>query len=168
MLLLLSACGGTSTGGDTVDDQSNDNDQTEASNNGQVVDRQPPGQARAVVDGQEYTFTEPGGIECEVTEDHFSFSFVIGENEVAVGGGSTSTERDEWFGDFQLTVSNPVGEEVPIFYYPDPDLLINGEGLAINGNSVSYSGPMIKNDIGDPSNFDGIPAGHGTVSFTCG
>lgn len=168
MLLLLSACGGTSTGSDSGDGQSNNNDQAAASSTGQVVDRQPPGQARAVVDGQEYTFTEPGGIDCEVTEDHYSFSFMIGENEVVVGGSSTFTERDGWFGDFDLTVFNPVGEEVPIIYFPDPNLLINGEGLAIDGNSVSYSGPMNRNDIEDPSNLDGIPAGDGTVSFTCG
>lgn len=170
LLLILAACGGGDNGGATDDTgaasggTSASDGQNASSGGGNVVDPQPPGQARAVVDGQEYTFTEPGGVDC-ITPEAITFSFRIGDNEVTLGGGANLYD-DGWLGGIDLTVFNPEGEDAPISYFPD--LANNGDRIAVDGDSVSYSGPMQRNDPDDITNIDGIPAGDGTVSVTCG
>lgn len=170
LLLILAACGGGDDGGATGDasgasgDTSAGNGQDASTGGGDVVDPQPPGQARAVVDGRDLTFTEPGGVDCNITAEAITFSFRIGDNEITLGGGANLYDEG-WLGAIDLTVFNPEGEAAPISYWPD--LGKHGEGIAIDGDSVSYSGPWKRNDPDDRTNIDGISAGDGTVSVTC-
>ena len=131
---------------------------------GAIVNRQPAGQALVSVDGQEYPMQEPGAIACTIADDTFSFSFRIGDNEVTLGGGANLYEPG-WLGDIRVTVGNPEGEAGPIAYFPD--LAVNGGGLAIDGSSLSYSGPMQKQPANDGSNPPPVDVGDGTISVTC-
>ena len=115
-----------------------------------------------MVDGLEYTFDTPGGISCTVTDDEFAFSHIIGDNEIVLGGGA-SISGGQWFGSVTLRVfaDNGVTEY-------SAKIVDNPSGIAVDGNSVSYSGPMEKRA---PSN-DGSPSepedvGNGTFSATC-
>lgn len=188
LLLLLVACGDDS-GGDTAggssqgagmatDSAGSSEDGTAATDSADsadagsetdgggargVVDPQPAGSAIAVVDGQEFAFDLPGGLACQVSEDEFSFSFRIGDNEVVVGGGATQS-NGEWFGSVSLDVfadNNVTGYSA--------NIIDNPSAIAIEGNSVSYSGPMEKLvPTGDGSVPQPEDVGNGTISFTCG
>jgi hypothetical protein len=184
LLLSLTACGDDS-GGDTAGRSSDDGTVASDSDSGTaatdsadsgdagsdsgsggsggVVDPQPPGNAIAVVDGQEFAFDLPGGLACQVSEEEFSFSFRIGDNEVVVGGGATRS-NGEWFGSVSLQVfaDNNVTDY-------SANVIDNPSAIAIDGNSVSYSGPMEKRA---PTEDGSVPepedVGNGTISFTCG
>jgi len=127
-----------------------------------VVDKQEPGKGIAKVDGLEYTFDTPGGLDCAVSADEFSFSFIIGNNEITLGGGASSTSG-EWFGSMSLMI---FGEDGVTQY--SADLLDNPAGIAVDGISVSYSGPMLRyppapaGQIAEPE-----AAGDGVFSATC-
>lgn len=135
-----------------------------AATSGDVVDPQPPGQATVAVDGLEYTFTEPGGVGCSVAPDAITISFIIGDNEVVIGGGVSRFEPG-WMGNIVLRIANPEGEPGPISY--STDLAEDGSGLAIDGASVSYVGPMLKQPANDGSNPPEVDVGEGTISATC-
>jgi hypothetical protein len=170
LLLVLAACeGGSATGPPTGDGAgsittSGDSASIPSAGNGSLLDPQPPGQAKVVLDGQEYTFTEPGASACSIGAESITFSFRIGDNEITVGGGANLYD-DGWLGSIDLIVWNPDGEDTPIDY--SPALADNGDGLVIDGKSMSYSGPWTRNDPSDPSNIDGVSAGDGSLSFTC-
>lgn len=171
-LLILAACGGGDGGGASGDNgagsdgtAASDDGQKASSGGGSIVDQQPPGQAKAVVDGQEYTFTEPGAVDCTITAEAITFGFRIGDNEVTLGGGANLYDTG-WLGGISVIVFNPEGEDAPIEYFID--LANNGDRIAIDGDSMSYSGPLQRNDPEDPTNFEGISAGDGTISLTCG
>ena len=117
-----------------------------------------------MVDGLEYTLTEPGAVACNIGGDSVSFSFRIGDNEVTLGGGASLSDG-AWFGAIELVVANPEGENGPISYYPD--LSTNAEGIALTGSSMSYSGPMLKQPAQDGSNPPPVDVGEGTISVTC-
>ena len=94
-----------------------------------------------------------------------TFSFRIGDNEVTLGAGANRYETG-WLGNIDMTVANPDGEEGPISYFPD--LAEHGDaGLAFDGNSMSYSGPMQKSPRNDGSNPPPIDVGDGVISVTC-
>ncbi len=171
--LVLAACGGPGQDESTSDASSNGGDIEDASSEadgdlgdgGEVVDRQPPGQATVSVDGQEWTLTEPGAAECSITADEIRFSFRIGDNEVTLGGGANLYDN-EWVGIIDLTVPDPEGGEGQASYFPDATAI--AAGIAIDGDSMSYSGPMQM----QPPNYGDLPepepVGDGTVSVTCG
>ncbi|MGA8039133.1 MAG: hypothetical protein WCA93_03400 [Acidimicrobiia bacterium] len=166
LLVILAACGGGSDGGITSGDTSSgDGGKAATSSGGNVVDQQPPGQAKATVDGQEFTFTEPGAVDCSVSEDAITMSFRIGDNEVTLGGGANLYDTG-WLGGIDLIVFNPEGEDAPITY--QANFADNGDSVAIDGDSISYSGPITRNDPDDPTNLDGISVGDGTITLTCG
>lgn len=131
---------------------------------GVVVNPQPPGQAIALVDGLEYTLTEPGGFPCSITPDAISIAFRIGDNEVILGGGVNLYDTG-WSGGIDLRVANPDGEQGPISYFPDPATI--GNGIAIDGESMSYVGPMQKRPANDGSNPPPVNVGEGSFSATC-
>lgn len=131
---------------------------------GAVVDPQPPGQAVASVDGQEFTLVEPGALACTLADDSITFSFRIGDNEVTLGAGANRTD-DEWFGGIDLRIANPTGEDGPISYFPE--LPANSAGMVVDGDSFSYFGPMMKQPPNDGSNPPPVDVGDGTVSITC-
>jgi hypothetical protein len=186
LLFLLAACGGDDSDADASDAESGDaataaSDDSESDDSGSddggsddggsddsgsgggVVDAPPPGTAFAMVDGQEFTFDLPGGLPCEVSEDEFSFSFRIGDNEVVVGGGATRS-GGEWFGSMSLQVfaDNNVTDY-------SANIIDNPSAIAVDGQSASYSGPMQKaapTEDGSPPQLEDV--GTGTISFTCG
>lgn len=165
LVVVVAACGGG--GGESDNGASSDDggsDSGGSPSGGDVVDPQPAGQAKATVDGLEYTFTEPGGVDCAVAENEFSFSFVIGDNEVVLGGGGfRSSSDDEWLTSPDLRVFNPDSEPGPISYFPVADSV----EIAIDGNSVSITGPMQKQPANDGSNPPPVDVGEGTFTFTC-
>lgn len=164
MVLVLGACGGDDAGSNSTNDTVQEGSTGEASG-GVVVAPQPPGQAMVMVDGQEYTLTDPGAIACMIAQDSLTFSYRVGDNEVTLGGGANLYDTG-WLGGIDLRVANPAGEPGPITYFPD--LATHGDAVAIDGASMSYSGPMQKQPANDGSNPSPIDVGDGTISVTCG
>ena len=161
LVMVLSSCAGSdSADGETAAQESGAGSNTA----GDVVNKQPPGQAFVAVDGQEFTLTEPGGLDCAVSQDSVTFSFRIGDNEVTLGGGANLYDSG-WLGSFDVRVANPSEGDGPVSYFPD--LAVNGDGVAIDGDSMSYTGPMQKQPPNDGSNPPPVPAGDGTISLTC-
>ncbi|HEU4321114.1 MAG TPA: hypothetical protein VFS66_13670 [Acidimicrobiia bacterium] len=168
LLLMAAACGGNDQTDETAGEPDTPNVTESPGGNGEsgdVVNQQPPGQAYVMVDGLEYTMTEPGGIGCSIAEDSVTFSHRIGDNEVTLGGGASLADG-AWFGAIDMTVANPEGENGPITYYPD--LAVNGDGIEVSGASMSYSGPMLKQPAQDGSNPSPVDVGEGVISVTCG
>ena len=116
------------------------------------------------VEGNDFTLTEPGGLACTVAGDSVTFSFRLGDNEITLGGGANRT-GDDWIGGLDLRVANPVGEPGPITYFNE--LPMNSAGMAVNGASFSYSGPMLKQLANDGSNPLPVDVGDGVISLTC-
>lgn len=166
MILVLGACGDDDAASISSDDIAQGSNAEGTSRGGRaVVDPQPPGQAMVMVDGQEYTLTDPGAIACTIDQDAITFSFRIGDNEVTLGGGANLHDNG-WLGGMDLRVANPAGEPGPISY--SPDLAAHGDGIVVDGVSMSYSGPMRKQPANDGSNPPPIDVGDGTISVTCG
>ncbi len=158
-----SADSGAANTADTTDSQGTD-DQADTSGADTIVDPQPPGTGYAAVDGLEFTLTEIGGLACTISQDAVTFSFIMGDNEVVIGGGANRYE-DGWLGNIDLRVANPTDEPGPVSYYPD--LMADGDGIAVNGSSMSYDGPMKKQPPNDGTNPAPVDAGTGTISVTC-
>jgi hypothetical protein len=182
LLLGLAACGGgdddagdtpsepaaaesnSDDSGDSGDSGDGDGADTGGSSGGAVVNPQPAGQALASVDGIELTLTEPGALACTLADDSITFSFRIGDNEVTLGAGANLYD-DGWLGSVDLRVANPTGEDGPITY--SVGLPANSSGMAVDGESFSYSGPMLKQPANDGTNPPPIDVGNGTISITC-
>ena len=164
VVLVVAACsdGGSDS---AVDTTLGDGGSQDASTAGSVVNVQPPGQAMVVVDGQAFTLTEPGALACSIAQDTITISFRIGDNEVTLGGGANLYEAG-WLGSVDLRVANPAGEPGPISY--SPDLAAHGDGVAIDGDSMSFVGPMHKQPANDGTNPPPVDVGEGTISATCG
>ena len=164
VVLVLAAC--SDDGGDSpVETTLAENGSEGASTGGSVANVQPPGQATVMVDGQEFTLTEPGALECSIAQDAITISFRIGDNEVTLGGGANLYE-DGWLGSVDLRVANPAGEPGPISYFPD--LAAHGDAIVIDGDSMSFVGPMQKQPANDGTNPPPVEVGEGTISATCG
>jgi hypothetical protein len=167
-MIMLGACGGGAepegaTGGTGGATAAPAGDQGGAGSTGDVVNPQPPGQAAASVDGQEFTFNTPGGLACSVTDEEWVFSFIIGDNEVTIGGGATNDGGD-WWGSLSLRV---VGDDGTTEYVAK--LLDNPTGIAVDGDSVSYSGPMEKYSPAPPGELpQPVDVGDGVFTATCG
>lgn len=166
LIMAIAACGGSGTDPETEGDQ---NAPAQDSDGGEreappvspdVVDRQPSGQAHVVVDGLDYTFDTFGPSDCNVESFQFGFSFIIGENEVSLTGGGTSNIQ-EWATNLAMRVFNATDDGAPVTY-ANP-VGSGSDGLAIDGNSVSYSGPIEKK----VPNADPVDVGEGTISVTC-
>lgn len=166
VVLVLAACGGADDAGEpATETTASDGGSQDAPSGGSVLNPQPPGQAMVTVDGQDFTLTEPGALECSIAEDAITFSYRIGDNEVTLGAGANLYDTG-WLGAIDLRVANPTGEPGPISYFPD--LAANGDGVAIDGASLSYTGPMQKQPANDGSNPQPVDVGQGTISVTCG
>lgn len=164
VVLVLAACSDDANDSDP-DATAGDGGSEAGSTGGSVANVQPPGQATAMVDGQEFTLTEPGALECSITQDAITISFRIGDNEVTLGGGANRYD-DGWLGSLDVRIANPAGEPGPISYFPD--LAAHGDGIAIDGDSMSYVGPMQKQPANDGTNPPPVDVGDGTISATCG
>ena len=163
--LVLAACTGgdpaESNGvGDAASEQPSDGG--DATAGGDVVNKQASGQGYASVDGVEYTFDTPGGQACRTAGDDFAFSYIIGDNEVVLGGGA-SISGGQWFGSLTLQVFADNSATTYAALVVD-----NPDGIAVDGDSVSYSGPMEKTSPNpDGSLGDPVPVGDGVFSSTC-
>lgn len=165
LLLAVTACGGGEGGDDEspAGDQANTAGDEGSGGGGSVVEQQPPGQGYASVDGLEYTLTLPGGLDCTVADDEFTFSYRIGDNEVVLGGGA-SLSGGQWVG--SLTLGVFANNNVTTY---SAKLVDNPSGIAVDGDSVSYSGPMERyapSSDGSPPEPEDV--GNGTFSSTCG
>lgn len=166
--MALAACGGDDGGASATDsrtdngaDQSSSDSSSASGNNsgGDVVDPQPPGQATASVDGEDYTFNTLGPVGCAITDTEFNVGFLIGDNEVSfIAGGSLS--GSEWRGRIDLNVQTADG--ITNYF---ADFSSGDEGaVAVSGASMSYSGPWLK--FGSGGEEESV--GDGTLSVTCG
>lgn len=184
LVLLSSACGGddsdesrspgepvdTGAGsGDGDGDSSGDAGSDEGGAPSDIADPAAPGQATAAVDGLDFTFELPGALECSINDDAITFSYRIGDNEITLGAGANRVDGG-WMGSIALDVANPEGEPGPIAYYPAPgeNGILDASLFAVDGTSMSYSGPMLKQPANDGSNPAPVDVGTGTVSATCG
>ena len=165
VVLVLAACGGDDASTSDSNSSSGNSGSQGALASGDVANRQPAGQATVTVDGQEFTLTEPGALECTITPDAITFSFRIGGNEITLGAGANLYDAG-WLGNVDLRIANPVGEAGPVNYFPD--LATKSDGIAVDGNSMSYSGPMQKRPANDGTNPPPVDVGDGTISVTCG
>lgn len=177
LLFVTAACGDDGNeigGGDasesapsdeaTSDGGAPDDEQPDGADDSEVADPQLPGRAIVSVEGREFTLTEPGALDCTVTEDAVTFSFRIGDNEVTLGGGADHSD-DVWLGSVEVRIADPGGEPGPITYFVTlPD---ESSGLAVDGDSFSYTGPLKKQPSNDGSNPVPVDAGLGLVSLTC-
>lgn len=164
LAIAFSACGGGDSGSGAQgagEDPPAESDGGASAGN--VVDPQPPGQAMASVDGREYTLTMTGGLPCAASADEFNFSYIIGDNDVVLGGG-VSIVGGEWFGSVTLQIFENEG----ITSY-SAKILDNPGGVAVDGQSFSYSGPMeMTVPSTDGSYSEPVDVGNGTFSATCG
>jgi hypothetical protein len=134
-----------------------------AGSGGAIVDQQPPGTGFASVDGQEFTLQTPGGLACKVSDEEFTFSFIQGDNEVTIGGGA-SIQANGWFGSVSMRIVMDDGTTEYAAQIND-----HPEAVAVDGSSVSYSGPMVKYLPAPPGELpDPIDIGDGVFSATCG
>jgi hypothetical protein len=165
LLIVLAACGGDGGG---VGDPGAGSDAAEdgaADPAGEgVIDVQPPGQGVASVDGLEYTLQASPDDDCSISEESLTLAFWVEDESVGLGGGANLYE-DGWLGTIDLLVLEPEGEPGPISYFPD--LEANADGVVIDGDSFSYSGPMLKQPANDGSNPPPVDVGEGTFSVTC-
>ncbi|MGD2101989.1 MAG: hypothetical protein PVG83_07110 [Acidimicrobiia bacterium] len=169
LALVLAACGGGDTGGDDPSTGTGDTvggaDADSGSNSGDVVDTQEPGHAMVTVEGREYNLDVSPALDCSIADEAVTFAFWVGDNSVVLGGGANRYE-DGWIGSIDLRISEPEGQDGPIAYFPDQDSL--SDGIAVDGDSMSYSGPMMKQPPNDGSNPPPVDVGSGTISVTCG
>jgi hypothetical protein len=115
------------------------------------------------VDGREFTFTTPGGIDCSVTNEEWTFSFIIGDNETVVGGGATNDDG-AWWGSLSLRVTADDGTTEYV-----AKLVENPAAVAVDGTSVSYSGPFDRYSPAPPGEVpQPVDVGNGVVTATCG
>jgi hypothetical protein len=161
LFLALSACSGGS-GSDPT--QTPPDGPSAEGSGGDVVDPQPPGHAAVSVDGLDFELDQPGAVACSIGDDSITFSFRIGDNEVTLGGGANLYDTG-WIGSIDLWVSNPEGGAGPVVY--SPKLADNGDRIAIDGASMSYSGPMRMQPPNDGTNPPPVDVGDGTISVTC-
>lgn len=169
LALVLAACGGGDSGGDNPDTGTADTVVGAAADNrpspGDVVDPQEPGHATVTVEGKEYSLDVSPAVDCSIAAEAVTFAFWVGDNSVVLGGGANLYE-DGWLGSIDLRISEPEGQNGPIAYFPDQDSL--SDGIAVDGDSMSYSGPMMKQPPNDGSNPPPVDVGSGTISVTCG
>jgi len=164
LTLPIAACGTTpSSEPPNEEGTTTSGDASSQSGSGQVVDKQEPGEAIARVDGLEYSFDTPGGIACTVSNEEFGFSFIIGDNEVSLGGGATVT-GGQWFGSLTMRIFDDEG-------VTEYAAVINENSSAVvtEDNSVSYSGPMEVYRPSEPGEIsEPESVGDGIFSATCG
>lgn len=111
--LLVSACGGDSSGAELDSSLGNTPTTTAETLSGgdsstEVINAQPPGQARASVDGEEYTFDTVGPVGCDITDSEFNVGFLKGDNEVSFIAGGTAS-GSAWPGRIDVNVQTADG-----------------------------------------------------------
>lgn len=77
--------------------------------------------------------------------------------------GGANVYGDGWQGDNTLRV---IRDNLPCECFPDQDIL--DDGIAISGDSISYSGPILMRPPNDGTNPPPERVTDGTISVTCG
>lgn len=179
LALVLAACGGgdsgddngidTGTDGTTAGAESSDDNGSNGgdsdSSSGEVVDPQPPGQATVSVDAQELVFDTLGPSDCIIETDRLQFAFVNEETSATIGAGANLTD-DGWQGDILVRIIDEEGLPVQYYLQSAEGLMIQGT-IAVDGDSMSYSGPMEMQPPNDGSNPPPVDVGDGTISASC-
>ena len=113
-------------------------------------------------------FELPGALSCSISDESLTYSYRIGDNEITLGGGLNRAD-DGWIGSISLTIANPDGEQGPIAYYPAPgeNGILDGSLITIDGSSVEYDGPMLKQPANDGSQPPPVDVGTGRIVATC-
>ena len=134
---------------------------------GAVAEPAPSGQATASVDGVELAFEEVLTSGCSISEERITYAFVAADGVTTLAGGLNRIDG-AWLGSIAIDVPNPDGEGI-LGYYPAPtnDGTLEDGAVAVDGSSMSYSGPMLLQPVNDGSNPPPISVGEGTVSATC-
>lgn len=176
LALVLAACGGgdssddegtdTGTDGTAAGVESSDDNGDNDSGSGEVVDPQPPGQATVSVDGQEFVFETIGPGGCIIETDRLQYSFVNEETSATIAAGANFTD-DGWQGDILMRILDEEGRPVQYYLQSEEGLMVLG-GIAVDGDSMSFSGPMEMQPPNDGSNPPPVDVGDGTISATCG
>ncbi|MDJ0960344.1 MAG: hypothetical protein QNJ88_06780 [Acidimicrobiia bacterium] len=170
LALLVASCGGDdggvsddASGGDASGNDSVQSDGGDGAPGGDVVNVQAAGEAFVSVDGQEFTLTGSPSLDCDIGPEAITFAFWVGDNSTTLGGGANLYD-DGWLGSIRLATVDDEG--LPVAYYPD-DGAMDG-GVAISGDSMSFSGPMLMQPPNDGTNPPPVQVGDGTISVTCG
>lgn len=135
---------------------------------GSVIDPQSPGQASVSVDGVEYRFDGAPLIACTMV-DGFSYSFVSEDGKVTLAAGGQDFGESGWGGSIKFTMTgdepDPASGELGFVTYIVFLKDVDASAMALDGESMSFRGPMWKQTPG--STPPGDEAGTGTVSVTC-
>ena len=180
LFALLSACGSDDGGDDassndvaadpgtsSADSDPADGADGEDASGGAVVDPAPAGKATVSVDGRDITFEEVLFDSCAISDDAVTYGFAAADGVTTLAAGLNHMDGD-WLGSIAVDVPNPDGEGV-IGYYPAPaeGATLEKGSVAIDGSSMSYSGPMLMQPPNDGSNPPPVDVGTGTISATC-
>jgi hypothetical protein len=170
LALVVTACGGDdggatdgASGGESSGSDSGQSDGGDAASSGNVVNVQAAGEAHVSVDGKEFTLTGGPSLDCNIGPEVITFAFWVGDNSTTLGGGANLYD-DGWLGDIRLSTVDDEG--LPLSYYPDDGAM--NSGIAISGDSMSFSGPMLMQPPNDGTNPPPVSVGSGTISATCG
>jgi hypothetical protein len=178
MVMLSAACGDdgdeTSSGeaATAVDSSSADNDMADDNDgddasSGAVANQAPAGQASVTVGGQDIAFDEVLAGGCTISDDAITYGFAAADGVTTLAAGLNRMDG-EWLGSIAVDVPNPDGEGV-IGYYPAPaeGATLEEGSVAVDGSSMSYSGPMLMQPPNDGTNPPPVEVGDGTISVTC-
>lgn len=185
MLVALGACGddeGDSNASDVVSDSdgnagaepdaddSGESDSADGDAPGSPAGEAPrPGTATASVDGLDLTFDVPNALSpCSIGDDSITFAFGVDGEELTLAAGANRVDGG-WMGSIALDVANPDGETGPIAYYPAPgeNGVLDESLFTVDGSTMSYSGPMLKQPANDGSQPPPVEVGDGTIRATC-
>jgi len=152
----------SSTDGDVAGDNAGDD-----ASGGEVVDPVPAGTATVSIDGRNISFEEVLAGGCSISDDAITYGFAAADGVTTLAAGLNNSDG-EWLGSIAVNVPNPDGEGV-IGYYPTPaeGATLEEGSVAVDGLSMSYSGPMLMQPPNDGSNPPPVDAGTGTISASC-
>lgn len=111
---------------------------------------------------------------CSISDVAITYGFVAADGVTTLAAGLNNADS-EWLGSIAADVPNPDGEGV-IGYYPTPAVAarLQARSVAVDGTSMSYSGPMLmqppndgSNPPNDGSNPPPVDVGTGTISAAC-
>lgn len=177
MVVLLGACSdddetasgevGSDADATSVEDDTADDNGDATGSGGAVVGPAPAGQATVSVDGQDIAFEEVLASGCSISDEAVSYGFAAADGVTTLAAGLNHMDG-EWMGSIAVDVPGPDGEGV-IGYYPKPaeGATLEEGSVAVDGSSMSYSGPMLMQPPNDGSNPPPVEVGDGTISATC-
>lgn len=134
----------------------------------ELTDPAPPGRAVAEVDGLTLDLEPLPTSPCSITADSITFAHANAAGDVTIAAGLNRVDGG-WMGSIAITVFEPEGEAGPIAYYPapGPNGVLDASLFAVDGSSMAYTGPILKQPANDGSTPPPVDAGTGSVRATC-